>query len=78
MPYVANYGHISIVEELIVDRDAEINARDDEGRTALRWASAEEKFHVAAFLSEHGGLDLGVFENDDDDDDDDGNGNDFN
>jgi ankyrin repeat protein len=35
LPYVANYGHISIVEELIVDRDAEINARDDEGKTAL-------------------------------------------
>ena len=44
------------MKELIEERNAEINARDDEGITALGWASAEEKFHVAAFLSEHGGI----------------------
>jgi ankyrin repeat protein len=31
-------GHISVVKELIEERNAEINARDDDGRTALRLA----------------------------------------
>ena len=44
------------MKELIEERNAEINARDDEGRTALRRARDEEKLDVAAFLSEHGGI----------------------
>jgi ankyrin repeat protein len=29
--YAAIYGHISVVKELIEERNAEINARDDDG-----------------------------------------------
>ena len=50
MPYVANYGHISIVEELIVDRDAEINARDDEGKTALGRARKKGYDDIVPYL----------------------------
>ena len=56
------------MKELIEERNAEINARTDEGWTALRCARQQNKPDVAAYLVSHGGLDLGVFENDNDDD----------
>ena len=61
-------GHISTVKELIEERNAEINARNDSGWTALRYARQRNKPYIASYLVSHGGLDLGVFENDDDDD----------
>ncbi len=75
--YAADFGHISVVKELIEERNAEINARDNHGCTALKDARDGNKHDVAAYLVSHGGLDLGVFENvaedvddlDDDDDD---------
>ena len=77
--YAAWHGHISVVKELIEVRNAEINARDNRGSTALTKASQQTKHDVAAYLISRGGLDLGVIENvnddaldiDDDDDDDD-------
>ena len=53
----AKMGHISVVKELIIERIAEINAIDNNGWTALRWAVVLEKLKVAAFLAEYGGLD---------------------
>jgi len=41
------------VEELIVDRDAEIDARNDEGKTALWWARKKVMttlFHIWTIL----------------------------
>ena len=52
----AREGHLSVVKELIEERNADINARDNNGRTARRWARDEEKLNVASFLAEHGGL----------------------
>jgi len=52
----ARMGHILVVKELIEERNAEINARDNNGKTALRWARDDEKPDVAAFLDEHGGI----------------------
>jgi ankyrin repeat protein len=54
LPYVANYGHISIVEELIVDRDAEVNARDDEGKTALGRARYKSYDDIVSYLDYFG------------------------
>jgi ankyrin repeat protein len=45
-------GHISVVKELIEERNAEINARDNDGWTALRLARHE----VAAYLVSRGGI----------------------
>jgi ankyrin repeat protein len=36
--FAARYGHISVVKELIEVRNAEINARDDHGGTALMYS----------------------------------------
>jgi ankyrin repeat protein len=61
--YAATYGHISIVKELIEVRNAEINARDDRGRTALRIARDDDNADTAAYLVSHGGI---VYDDDDD------------
>jgi ankyrin repeat protein len=44
------------VKELIEERNAEINARDDNGSTALRMARHYNKLDVAAYLVSHGGI----------------------
>jgi len=54
--YAALWGHISVVKELIEERNAEINARDNEGDTALTWARHENKPDVAAYLVSRGGI----------------------
>jgi hypothetical protein len=46
-------GHISVVKELIEERNAEVNARDDDGMTALTWASNNPI--IAAYLISRGG-----------------------
>ena len=55
--HVAAYNiQISVVKELIEERKAEINAREDEGHTALRWARDGNNHDVAAYLVSHGGI----------------------
>jgi ankyrin repeat protein len=49
-------GHISVVKELIEERNAEVNARDDERRTALWWTRMYSKADIAAYLISHGGI----------------------
>jgi hypothetical protein len=49
------YGHMSIVKELIEERHAEINARDDDGWTALWFAKDANEFLTAAYLVASGG-----------------------
>ena len=51
----AMYGHMSIVKELIEERHAEINARDDDGWTALWFAKDANEFLTAAYLVASGG-----------------------
>ena len=52
--YAANSGNISIVKELIEERNAEINANG--WRTALTLARRNNKLDIAAYLVSHGGL----------------------
>ena len=52
----AFYGRISIVKELIEDRNAEINARINGGSTALSIARIHNNSDVAAYLVSHGGI----------------------
>jgi len=53
----AYHGHISVVKELIEERNAGINARDEDGeRTALTIARDRNEFDVAAYLISLGGI----------------------
>jgi len=54
--YAAYNGHISVVKELIEERNAQINARDYDGRMALRWARRSNNPIIAAYLISHGGI----------------------
>jgi hypothetical protein len=63
LPWAAMCGHISIVKELIAVRNAETNARDDDGWTALRYAREFNKANVDAYLVSHGGI---AYDDDDD------------
>ena len=49
-------GRISVVKELIEERNAEINARDEDGWTALTYARHNNEPDVAAYLVLHGGI----------------------
>ena len=51
------HGRISVVKELIEERNAEINARDDDGRTALMCARTCHKYNIVSYLLDHGGID---------------------
>jgi len=44
------------VKELIEERNAEINARDNHGSTALRLARDVNKDDIASYLVSHGGI----------------------
>jgi len=44
------------VKELIEERNAEINARDDSGHTALWWARYVNSDEVAAYIVSRGGI----------------------
>ena len=44
------------MKELIEERNAETNARDNVGRTALRYARQLNKPDIAAYLVSHGGI----------------------
>jgi ankyrin repeat protein len=50
----AMYGHISVVKELIEVRNADINARDDDGRTALMYARGNSHDTVVYLISKGG------------------------
>ena len=52
----AAYGQISVVKELIEVRNADINARDDDGRTALRVARGKSHDKVVDYLVSHDGI----------------------
>jgi hypothetical protein len=54
--YAAKTGHISVVKVLIDVRNAEINARDDDGKTALSRARNYHKAEIAAYLISLGGI----------------------
>ncbi len=54
--YATRNDLISVVKVLIEERNAEINARDDYGRTALRLARDVNKHDIAAYLVSHGGI----------------------
>jgi len=54
--YAAWHGHISIVKELIEKRNAEINAREGNGETALAFASQVGSAEIAAYLVSRGGI----------------------
>jgi len=49
-------NHLLIVKELIDERKAEINARNNGRHTALRLARSDRKFEIAAYLVSHGGI----------------------
>jgi hypothetical protein len=51
----AKYGHHSIVKELIEVRNADISARDEDGRTALWMARENNRVDIAAYLVSHCG-----------------------
>ena len=53
--YAANYGSISVLKELIEERNADINARANGGSTALRFARNNNKPAIAAYLISHEG-----------------------
>jgi ankyrin repeat protein len=52
----ARNGHISAAKELIEVRSADINARDDDGWTALSFARVNGHADVADYLVSHGGI----------------------
>ena len=55
--YAVMFGQISVIKELVEERNAEINARDDDGRTALWLANYVTHISIAAYLVSHGGID---------------------
>ena len=67
LPMAAMSCQISIVKALFEARNAEINARDDDGRTALWYARVNGHANIVSYLISHGAI-----EYDDEDDDDDG------
>jgi ankyrin repeat protein len=50
----AVYGHTEVVE-LLIAKNADINAKDEDGRTALDWAVSGGKKEIADLLRKHGG-----------------------
>ena len=56
LQYAAYYGYISVVKELIEKRNAEINARDDRGWTALTYARSGDRHDIVAYLVSRSGI----------------------
>jgi cytohesin len=50
----ADQGHKKIVE-LLIAKSANVNAKDDKGRTPLDWAEEEENKEITGLLHKHGG-----------------------
>ena len=49
-------GHIAVVKELVEERNAEINAETEGGRTALWWSRLGYKDDISAYLVSRGGI----------------------
>jgi ankyrin repeat protein len=56
LQHAAINGHISIVKELIEVRNADINARNGSGETALMAAREENQTQIASYLVSLGGI----------------------
>jgi len=54
--WAAMKGQISVVKELTEERNAEVNAKDKDGRTALLLGKNHGNPDVAAYLVSHGGI----------------------
>jgi hypothetical protein len=54
--YAAIHGNLPIIQELISRYHVDINARDNDGSTALGLAFRENHFDVAVFLQSNGGI----------------------
>ena len=56
--HAAICGHISVVKELMEERNADINARLNDERTTLTFARYKRYRirHIAAYLVAHGGI----------------------
>jgi ankyrin repeat protein len=54
--FAAKNGHISIIKELIEVRNAQINARNNNGMTALQLARLYNKPDIVAYLLSKGGI----------------------
>jgi len=54
--YAAHIGHITTVKELIEVRNADINARNNEGKTACRLARDKGHQDIVAYLQSQGGF----------------------
>jgi len=50
------HGHVKVVK-LLVENGADVRARDDMGRTALRFAIDDAHDEIAAYLRENGAID---------------------
>jgi ankyrin repeat protein len=51
----AGSGNLQVVKELLA-RGAHINDKDDDGNTALQYATHERKWDVVKYLKEHGAI----------------------
>jgi ankyrin repeat protein len=60
-----NYNHLPFIQELISRYHVDINARDNDGRTALRVARMIGRTEIITFLQSNGGIDDGMEEDDD-------------
>jgi hypothetical protein len=63
--WAARYGHLPFIQELISRYHVDINARLNNGRTALMLARALNHPTVITFLQENGGIDDGMEEDGD-------------
>jgi ankyrin repeat protein len=54
----AKSGHISVVKELVEERNADINASDVDWFSPLAWARISGNVDVAAYLTLHGSLEF--------------------
>jgi hypothetical protein len=58
-------GHLLFIQELISRYHVDINARNNYGDTALRWARIHGFTEIITFLQSNGGIDDGIEEDDD-------------
>jgi hypothetical protein len=65
----ADRGHLPFIQELVSRYHVDINARDNDGLTALGLAFRENHFDIAVFLQSNGGIDDDAFDENDFDDD---------
>jgi ankyrin repeat protein len=54
--FAAKYGHLPFIQELVSRYHVDINARENDGRTALSMAMSYDRTAAAAFLRAKGGI----------------------